>query len=166
MRSISSTTGTENFNLAKWLEGKLKPLSANNTISDAFEFADEIQYVPMNEEDILFSYDVTDFFTNVFLSETKLFTTIGLIFKPMILILRERINSINSPTTVFIRNIATKPEKNIDDGKTIRIALPFKDQIVGNAVRRQLRDLSNNTAVTLPAANFVRRKLEKDAEYC
>jgi len=71
MRSILSATGTENLNLAKWLEGKLKPLSAHNTIADAFEFADEIQYVPMNEEDILFSYDVTDFFTTIFSSLFK-----------------------------------------------------------------------------------------------
>ena len=32
---------------------------------------------------------------------------------------------------------------------TIRIVLPFKDQIAANAVCRQLRDLSNKIAVTL-----------------
>ena len=35
-----------------------------------FEFADEIRSIPMNEEDILVSYDVTALFTNVPLSET------------------------------------------------------------------------------------------------
>ena len=37
MRPILSATGTYNFNLAKWLEEKLKPLSVNEyTITDAF----------------------------------------------------------------------------------------------------------------------------------
>ena len=71
MRPILSATGTYNFNLAKWLEEKLKPLSVNEyTITDVFEFADEIRSSPMNEEDILVSYDVTALFTNVPLSET------------------------------------------------------------------------------------------------
>ena len=38
--------------------------------------------------------------------------------------------------------ILSKPEKKIDDGNTIRIVLPFKDQVAANAIRRQLRDLS------------------------
>ena len=60
MRPILSATGTYNFNLTKWLEEKLKPLSVNKyTITDVFEFADEIRSSPMNEEDILVSYDVT-----------------------------------------------------------------------------------------------------------
>ena len=61
---------------------------------------------------------------------------------------------INSTVNMFIQNIATKPEKKTDDGNTIRvptisIVLPFKDQIAANAVRRQLRDLSNKIAITL-----------------
>ena len=71
MRPILSATGTYNFNLAKWLEEKLKPLSVNEyTITDVFEFADEIRSSPMNEENILVSYDVTALFTNVPSSET------------------------------------------------------------------------------------------------
>ena len=71
MRPILSATGTYYFNLAKWLEEKLKPLSVNEyTITDVFDFADEIRSSPMNEEDILVSYDVTALFTNVPLSET------------------------------------------------------------------------------------------------
>ena len=31
---------------------------------------------------------------------------------------------------MFIQNIATKPEKKTDDSNTIRIVLPFKDQIM------------------------------------
>jgi len=43
MKSSLSATGTYNYNLAKWLEQKLKPLSLNEyTISNAFAFADEI----------------------------------------------------------------------------------------------------------------------------
>ena len=68
---ILSATGTCNFNLAKWLEEKLKPFSVNEyTITDAFEFADEIRFIPMNDEGILVSYDVTALFTDVPLSET------------------------------------------------------------------------------------------------
>ncbi|XP_068671223.1 uncharacterized protein [Montipora foliosa] len=71
MRAILSATGTYNFNLAKWLEEKLKPLSVNEyTITDVFDFADEIHSSPMNEEDIPVSYDVTALFTNVPFSET------------------------------------------------------------------------------------------------
>ena len=48
-----------------------KPLSLNEyTITDAFNFADEIRTHTMNEDDILVSYDVTALFTNVPLDET------------------------------------------------------------------------------------------------
>ena len=54
MRPILSATGTYNYNLAKWLEQKLKPLSINEyTITDAFAFADEIRAHTVNEGDIL-----------------------------------------------------------------------------------------------------------------
>ena len=53
------------------------------------------------------------------------------------------------------------PEKKTGDGNTIIIVLPFKDQIVAHAVRRQLRDLSRKTCVTLQPI-FVRKKLEQD----
>ena len=99
MRPILSATGTYNYNLAKWLEEKLKPLSINEyTITDAFAFADEIRTHSMNEEDILVSYDVTALFTNVPLDETinilvnKAFTDdwltrpMALIFKRIILL--------------------------------------------------------------------------------
>ena len=39
------------------------------------------------------------------------------------------IGLINSTFNMFIQNIVTKPEKKTDDGNTIRIVLPFKDQI-------------------------------------
>ena len=62
---------------------------------------------------------------------------------------------------MFIQSIATKPEKKTDNGNRIRIALPFKDQIAANAVRRQLRDLSGKIGVTLQPI-FVSKKLEHD----
>jgi len=62
---------------------------------------------------------------------------------------------------MFIQNIATKPDKKTDDGNTIRIVLPFKDQIAANAVRGQLRVLSIKIAVTLQPV-FVSQKLEQD----
>ena len=71
MRPILSATGTYNYALAKWLDEKLKPLSVNRyTISDTFSFAEEIQNLDIDENDILVSYDVTSLFTNVPLRET------------------------------------------------------------------------------------------------
>ena len=71
MRPILSATGTYNYNLAKWWEEKLKPLSANEyTITDAFRFSEEIRAMSIHEDDVLVSYDVTALFTNVPLNET------------------------------------------------------------------------------------------------
>ena len=68
------------------------------------------------------------------------------------------IGLVNSTINMFI---LSKPEKKIDDGNTIRIVLPFKDQIAANAVRRHLRDLSRKICVTLQPI-FVSKKLEQD----
>ena len=71
MRPILSATGTYNYELAKWLDEKLKPLSINRfTITDTFAFATEIKETKLNEEDILVSFDVSSLFTNVPLDET------------------------------------------------------------------------------------------------
>ena len=71
MRPILSATQTYNYALAKWLEDKLKPLSYNQyTISDTFQFVDEIQGLKINNGELLVSYDVTSLFTNVPLDET------------------------------------------------------------------------------------------------
>ncbi|XP_068753211.1 uncharacterized protein [Montipora capricornis] len=70
MRPILCATGTYNYALAKWLDEKLKPLSVNRyTISDPF-FAEEIQNLVIDGDDILVSFDVTSLFTNVPLQET------------------------------------------------------------------------------------------------
>ena len=71
MRPILSATGTCNYALAKWLDEKLKPFSTNEyTISDIFEFAQEIKQFQVNENDIIVSYDVSALFTSVPLEET------------------------------------------------------------------------------------------------
>ena len=66
MRPILSATNTYNYPLAKWLEEKLKPLSTNAyTISDIFQFSEDIRNIPVDADHILVSYDVTALFTNV-----------------------------------------------------------------------------------------------------
>ena len=71
MRPIPSATHTYNYALAKWLDEKLKPLSCNQyTVTDTFEFVNEVQSLEINSGDILVSYDVTSLFTNVPLNES------------------------------------------------------------------------------------------------
>ena len=71
MRPILSATHTYNYALAKWLDEKLKPLSCNQyTVTDTFEFVNEVQSLEIKRGDILVSYDVTSLFTNVPLDET------------------------------------------------------------------------------------------------
>ena len=49
----------------------MKPLSCNQyTVTDTFEFVNEVQSLEINRGDILVSYDVTSLFTNVPLDET------------------------------------------------------------------------------------------------
>lgn len=50
LRPILSATNTYNYQLAKWLEEKLKPLSTNKYIvSDAFRCAEEIRSLSVKE---------------------------------------------------------------------------------------------------------------------
>ena len=71
MRPILSSSETYNYKLAKWLDEKLKPLSVNNhTISDVFQFTDELREMEISESAILVSYDVSSLFTNVPVDET------------------------------------------------------------------------------------------------
>ena len=66
MRPILSATATYNFQLAKWLDEKRKPLSTNDyTVDDIFQVADEIQQKFVSDDDVLSSYDVTALFTNI-----------------------------------------------------------------------------------------------------
>ena len=54
-----------------------------------------------------------------------------------------------------------KADRNNDDSSTVRISLPFKDQVAANAVRKQLRDLSHKIGPTLQPV-FVSKKLGQD----
>ena len=66
MRPILSATQTYNYALAKWPDTKLKPLSLNRyTVTDIFEFANEIRELEIANGDILVSYYVSSLFTNV-----------------------------------------------------------------------------------------------------
>ena len=71
MRLILSATNKYNYPLAKWLDEKLKPLSLNQyTVTDTFDFTNEIHELKINKGEILVSYDVSSLFTNVPLDET------------------------------------------------------------------------------------------------
>jgi len=59
---------------------------------------------------------------------------------------------------LFRNSSADKAERNNDDSSTVRISLPFKDQVAANAVRKQLRDLSHNIGPILQPV-FVSKKL-------
>lgn len=65
------STWTYNYDLAKWLDDKPNPLSHNqHTITDVYQFAQEIRGTEFGEKDQLVSYDVSLFFTNVPLDDT------------------------------------------------------------------------------------------------
>ena len=50
---------------------------------------------------------------------------------------------------VFQNSSSNKAERNNHDSSTVRISLPFKDQVAANAVRKQLRNLSHKIGRTL-----------------
>ena len=62
---------------------------------------------------------------------------------------------------LFRNSSANIAERNNDDSSTVRISLPFKDQVAANAVRKQLRDLSHKIGPTLQPV-FVSKKLRQD----
>ncbi|CAH3114582.1 unnamed protein product, partial [Pocillopora meandrina] len=58
------------YKLAKWLNDKLKPLSTiDQTISDIL-FADDLHEMKIADQDILVSYNISSFFTNIPVDET------------------------------------------------------------------------------------------------
>ena len=62
---------------------------------------------------------------------------------------------------LFRNPSANKAERNNDDSSTVRISLPFKDQVATQCVRKQLRDLSHKISPTLQPV-FVSKKLGQD----
>ncbi|KAK3744230.1 hypothetical protein QZH41_004609 [Actinostola sp. cb2023] len=76
MRPILSAKGMYNYDIAKWLKEKLKPLSSNEyTINDIFQFASEIQQKMVDDGDILVFYDVTALFASIPVDEAILMLT-------------------------------------------------------------------------------------------
>ena len=61
---------------------------------------------------------------------------------------------------LFRNSSANKAVRN-DDSSTVRISLPFKDQVAANVVRKQLHDLSFKIGPTLQPV-FVSKKLGQD----
>ena len=58
------------------------------------------------------------------------------------------------------------PQAQSQEGKTVRIVLPYKDQKSANVLRRRLKDLSvkiGNTAEIVPV--FINRKIESQLKH-
>ena len=70
LRSIVSSIGTFNYNLARFLRDLLSPLVPNDySWKDTFSFVSQIKNANLSKK-ILVSYDVTSLFTNIPLQET------------------------------------------------------------------------------------------------
>ena len=72
MRPILSMVQTAQYDIAKFLDFKLKPLiSEKYACRDSFEFVNFISnYELSNKNEFMVSFDVTSLFTNVPLNET------------------------------------------------------------------------------------------------
>ena len=71
IRPILSASATYSYELAKWLESKLQPLSYNEfTVHDTLDFAEEITKVKNKQGDVLVCYDVYSLFMSIPLDET------------------------------------------------------------------------------------------------
>ena len=62
---------------------------------------------------------------------------------------------------LFRNASAGTAERNADDNSTVKISLPFKDQVAADAVRKQSRDLSHKILPELQPI-FVSKKLGQD----
>lgn len=70
-RQLTTPLNLHTSKLAKWLDEKIKPLTANKyTITDALCFAEEIRKVHVDKDHIFVSYDVTALFTAVPFKDT------------------------------------------------------------------------------------------------
>ena len=69
---------------------------------------------------------------------------------------------INSAISSFVREISSDvKDQRVKDSSVVRVSLPFKDQTSANAVKRQMRDLSQKIGLTVQPI-FVSKKLEQD----
>jgi len=72
------------------------------------------------------------------------------------------ITTINSTIKKFILNLSSGVcERQVEDGRVLRVGLLFKDQTSANAVTRQMHDLSHKIGTTLQPV-FISKKLEQD----
>ena len=62
---------------------------------------------------------------------------------------------------LFRNSLANTAERNNDGSRTVRIGLPFKDQVAANAVQKQLCDLSHKIGPTLQPV-FLSKKFGQD----
>jgi hypothetical protein len=72
-------------------------------------------------------------------------------------------STINSYLNDFATNQSIDPQAKVDD-TTLRINIPFKDQVSANAVKKQLKDLSTKIDIKLEPV-FTSRKLERDLKH-
>ena len=62
---------TAEYNLAKWLDGLIKPhIPATHSLNSTFEFVERLKGYTFTGNEILCSFDVESLFTNVPLAET------------------------------------------------------------------------------------------------
>ena len=135
--------------LAKWLDEKLKALSVNRyTLSDTFSFAEEIQNLVINQNDILVSFDVTSLFTNVPHQET-IETVATKAFVDNWFDVTHNLN-ITKPDLVQLIEVATMNQLFQFDGK-------FHEQINGVALGSPLGPLMANAFL-----RSIKEKLEQD----
>ena len=107
----------------------------------------------MNAKTMILCAYVLSFATEAFNSEcAKLRSIFSRVDYPMSL-LDPSINNF-----LFRNSSANKAERNNEDSSSVRVSLPFKDQVAANTVRKQLRDLSHKIGPTLQPV-FVSKKL-------
>ena len=78
--------------------------------------------------------------------------------------LQHPVAHINSAISSFVRDISSDvKDQRVKDSSVVRVSLPFKDQTSANAVKRQMRDLSQKIGLTVQPI-FVSKKLEQDLQ--
>ena len=77
--------------------------------------------------------------------------------------LKDATSLIDSAINIFLsrNSLANKGERNNNNSNTVRISLPFKDELAANAAQKQLCDLSHKIGPTLQPI-FVSKKLGQD----
>ena len=77
--------------------------------------------------------------------------------------LKYETKSLSALNNFLFRNSSANKAVRNDDSSTVRISLPFKDQVAANVVRKQLHDLSFKIGPTVALQPvFVSKKLGQD----